>query len=89
MGEFYMKWNEVKEKYPDTWVLFEAVEAHSENGKREVEDISILNTFDDSRKATKKYREIHKKDTQRELYVAHTQKDKLEIKERRWLGIRT
>ncbi|MGM0411447.1 MAG: hypothetical protein ACQEQF_11900 [Bacillota bacterium] len=84
-----MKWNEVKEKYSDTWVLFEAVEAHSENGRREVEDISILNTFDDSKKATKKYRKIHKKDPQRELYVAHTRKDKLEIKERRWLGIRT
>ncbi len=83
-----MKWSEVRDKYPDTWVLFEALEAHSENGKREIKDISILNTFDDSSKATKMYREIHKKNPQRELYVAHTQKKELEIRERRWLGIR-
>ncbi len=43
-----MKWSEVRDKNPDKWVLFEALEAHSENGKREVDDISILNTFDDS-----------------------------------------
>ncbi len=84
-----MKWSEARDKYPDTWILFEAVEAHSEDGNREIDDISILNTFDDSSKATKRYREIHKKAPQRELYVAHTQKEKLEIKERKWLGIRT
>jgi hypothetical protein len=83
-----MKWSEVRDKYPDTWVLFEALEAHSENGKRKVDDISILNTFDDSSKATKMYSEIHNKNPQRELYVAHTQKKELEIRERRWLGIR-
>ena len=83
-----MKWEEVREKYHDKWILFEAVEAHSEKGKRKVDNISILNIFDDSSEATKNYRKIHKKDPHRELYIAHTQKDKLEIEERKWMGIR-
>ncbi|MFW5992370.1 MAG: hypothetical protein ACOCQN_04185 [Halanaerobiaceae bacterium] len=83
-----MKWQEVREKYPDSWVLFEAIEAHSESGKRKVDSISILNTFDDSDEATEMYRKIHKDNPQRELYIAHTQKEKLEIEERKWLGIR-
>ena len=83
-----MKWEEVREKYPGKWILFEALEAHSEEGKRKVDNISILNTFDDSSEATKIYRKIHKKDPHRELYIAHTQKDKLEIEERKWMGIR-
>jgi len=84
-----MQWKEVREKHPDKWVLFEALEAHSENGKRIVDNISILNTFNNSNEATKTYRKIHRKNPHRELYVAHTKKEKLEIEERKWLGIRT
>ncbi len=33
------------------------------------------------------YRDIHKKEPQREQYVAHTKKENLEIQERKWLGV--
>lgn len=29
-----MKWTEARKIYPDKWLLFEAIEAHSESGKR-------------------------------------------------------
>ena len=83
-----MKWKEVRERYPDSWVLFEAIEAYSENGERKVTNISIINTFDNSEEATEVYRKTHKKNPQRELYIAHTQKEQLKIEERKWLGIR-
>lgn len=83
-----MKWEGLRNKYPETWVLFEAVEAHSENGKRIMDNISIVDTFNDSESAIKAYRELHKKDPKRELYVANTKKEILEIVERKWLGVR-
>jgi hypothetical protein len=87
-GVSKMKWQAIRNKYPDTWVLFEALKAHSENGNRIVEDLAVLETFNDSNQALKEYRNFHHKQPQRELYVAHTQKINLDIHERKWLGIR-
>jgi hypothetical protein len=83
-----MKWKGLREKYPDSWVLFEAVQAHSNEGKRIVDDLAVLDTFNDSDDAIRAYRDLHKKDPGRELYVAHTKKQELEIQERKWLGVR-
>jgi hypothetical protein len=88
MGVFKMKWKDIREKYPESWVLFEAVQAHSDEGKRIVDDIAVLDNFTDSNDAMKAYRNIHKKDPGREMYVAHTKKQNLEIQERKWLGVR-
>ncbi len=83
-----MKWKDIREKYPDSWVLFEAVLAHSNKGKRIIDDIGVINTYNDSGEAMKAYRDFHKKEPKRELYVAHTRKHNLEIQERKWLGVR-
>ncbi|MEJ6949977.1 hypothetical protein [Natronospora cellulosivora (SeqCode)] len=83
-----MKWKGLRQKYPDSWVLFEAVQAHSNDGKRIIDDIAILDTFNNSDEAINAYRDFHKKEPTRELYVAHTKKQKLEIQERKWLGVR-
>ena len=78
-----MKWEAVREKYPDSWVLFEAIEAYSSNGKRIVDDLSVLNIFGDSSTALAAYKDIHKKEPNRELYVVHTDKEKIDIIERK------
>ena len=83
-----MKWQTIRKKYPDTWVLFEALKAHSEDGNRIVEDLAVLDTFIDSDEAIKEYQHFHQQQPQRELYIAHTQKNDLDIQERKWLGIR-
>jgi len=83
-----MKWKGLREKYPDSWVLFEAVQAHSNEGKRIIDDIAVHDTYNDSDEAIKAYRDFHKKEPKRELYVAHTKKQDLEIQERKWLGVR-
>lgn len=78
-----MKWKNLRDKYPDSWVLFEAVQAHSTDGKRFIDELAVLDTFKDSDKVIESYRNFHKKDSERELYVAHTKKQSLEIEERR------
>jgi hypothetical protein len=83
-----MKWENIRENYPNQWILFEAINAYSDNGKRIVDEISVLNSFEESKAALFKYRELHTKNPNRELYVAHTIKEQLDIIERKWLGIR-
>ncbi len=83
-----MQWQELRSQYPNTWVLFEALEAHSVEGKRIVDRISLLNTYNEGEEALKAYRQYHKTHPDRELYVAHTKREALEILERKWLGIR-
>ena len=68
--------------------MVEAIEAHSEAGKRILEELTIVNTFPDSRTAMRGYTQLHEQAPERELYVLHTDREKLDITERRWLGIR-
>ncbi len=84
-----MKWEEIRKQYPDQWLLVEAIEAHSESGKRIVEELTVVNTFADSKTAMEEYLQLHRKQPERELYVLHTDRESLNITERRWLGIRT
>lgn len=83
-----MKWREAVKNYPNKWLLFEAIDAYSKNGKRIVDDISVINSFNDSREALKEYSEMHKKDKSREMYVYHTENKDLTIEERSWVGVR-
>ncbi len=43
-----MKWNEIRQIYPSQWLLVEALTAHSEEGRRFVEDLAVIDTFADS-----------------------------------------
>ena len=84
-----MKWKDVKSVYNNQWVMIEAVNAHSDGEKRIIDDLSVVEVFgDDSLKAMLKYKEIHRENKQRELYVVHTSREELDIKEKTWIGVR-
>lgn len=77
-----MKWIDARQKYPNTWVLFEAIESYSVEGQRIVKDLSIIDAYEDGEEAFQKYAIIHKKEPARELYIFHTKHEELDIKER-------
>ena len=83
-----MKWEEAREIYKNKWILFEAIEAHSEKGSRVVDEFSVINSYEEGKEALKEYTEKHKKDKSREMYVYHTKNEKLFIEERTWIGVR-
>jgi hypothetical protein len=83
-----MKWEEVRQRYPHQWVLVEAVQAHSEAGKRIVDQLSVINTFADSSTALNQYSQLHRQWPEREYFVLHTDRELLDIKELHRLGIR-
>lgn len=84
-----MTWSEIRDQFPNSWLLVEAIEAHSANGHRIVTSMSVISLSDDSPEAMDKYGELHRIYPQREYYVLHTSNEKLVIRERRWHGIRS
>ncbi|AJD29844.1 hypothetical protein AAGC94_02085 [Clostridium sporogenes] len=83
-----MKWEEARNIYVDKWILFEAIDAYSENGERIVKELSVINVYDEGKEALKEYAEKHKKNKSREMYVYHTKNKRLSIEERTWIGVR-
>jgi hypothetical protein len=83
-----MHWHRIRENFPAQWVLVEALQAHIDGNRRDVEELSLVGVFPNSRTALHSYVDLHEQAPQRELYVVHTDRDRLEILQRRWLGIR-
>lgn len=83
-----MTWESVRKLYKEKWVLIEAIKAHSNNGKRIVEDMDLVGVYDKGNEALKDYTNRHKEDKSKEFYVYSTINEKLEIEERAWIGVR-
>lgn len=82
-----MKWNQVREQYPEQWVLVEEISAYSENSSRFIEELSVISNFPDSTIAWKEYKKLHLADPLREYYIFHTDHETLEIKKQRFMGV--
>ena len=84
-----MKWEKVREYYPDVWVLVEALQAHTTEDKyRVVEEWSVIEESSDYYDAFCLYKDLHAKMPSRELYVVHTSNEELVIKECFRVGFR-
>ncbi len=81
-------WQKIRENYHNSWLLLEAIAAHSENNKRVIDEIIVVEKFLNSNDAMKKYILLHRNNPIKEYYIAHTDKIELDIEERKWLGIR-
>lgn len=84
-----MQWQEIRNHYPQQWLLLEAINAHYEGAQRILGQLAVLDAFPDSTTALSAYAETHREAPQRECYVFHTSRDTLGILERQWLGIPT
>ena len=83
-----MQWQEIREHYPDSWLVVEALVAHSDAERRVLDELAVVDTYSDSTSALQRYRELHREAQERELYVFHTSRPSLDITERQWLGVR-
>jgi len=83
-----MQWQDIRKHYPQQWLLIEAIKAHSEADNRILEQLAVVGTFPDSTSALMGYKQLHREAPQRELYVFHTSRERLNVTERLWLGIR-
>jgi len=56
--------------------------------QRVIDDLVVLDTYENSVVAMHDYTHIHGQRPDRELYVLHTSREELKVEERRWFGIR-
>ena len=83
-----MRWPEVRAAHPDTWLVIEALDAHSENDHRVVDRIAVIDVCPDGPASMKRYGELRRGHPEREFCFVHTSLVELKIEERLWLGIR-
>ncbi len=83
-----MRWVEARALHPDRWLLIEALDAHTENHRRIVDRLAVLEACPNGATALERFRALHREHSDRELYFVHTGNAALEIEERPWIGIR-
>lgn len=83
-----MNWSQVRQAYPDQWLVIEALEAHSTEAQRQLDRIAVLETCSDGKAAFERYQRLHEEHPMRELYFVHTGREALDVRERHWVGIR-
>ena len=83
-----MTWPEIRQHFPEQWLLVEATQAHSKANRRILDQMAVLGSYPSGKTAMAGYLDLHRKMPERELFVLHTSREELEIEELRWLGIR-
>ncbi|GIK56302.1 MAG: hypothetical protein BroJett015_19650 [Chloroflexota bacterium] len=85
-----MVWSDVRNNYPNQWLIIEALEAHTTaNSQRQLDRIAVVEKCVDGNSAMEAYRRLHQLYPSREFYFVHTGREKLDIRERQWLGVRS
>ena len=84
-----MKWLDVRRKYPNQWLIIEALQAHTTaESQRILDAVKVIEHCANSVIAMQSYRHLHERYPEREFYFAHTSREQLDIRERVWAGIR-
>ncbi len=83
-----MRWSEIRQAYPHQWLIIEALRAYTEGGQRRLDHIAVIETCADGAAAMQRYRQLHRQYPRREFYFVHTDRERLDIRERHWIGIR-
>jgi hypothetical protein len=83
-----MKWEQIREQYPEQWVLVEAISAYSKNSIRHIEELAVISNFPESTPAWKEYKKLHLADPSHEYYIFHTDHETIEVKEQKFIGVR-
>ena len=83
-----MQWAQVRQRYPDRWLIVEALEAHTDGNRRRLDQLAVVEECTDGPEAYRRYKALHHQFLDRELYFVHTEREQLEILERQWVGIR-
>lgn len=78
-----MKWNEVRNIYPERFVKIHILNSHVENNIRYIDEMAVIQAFENRKEATREL--VRAKD---EILVYHTGKEKIEVTIKKILGFR-
>lgn len=83
-----MQWSDIRQTYPDQWLIIEALEAHTAANRRIIDRLAVVEICPDGATAMQRYRRLHQQYPLSEFYFVHTSRKEPEIIERQWAGIR-
>ncbi|WP_071458642.1 hypothetical protein [Bacillus massilinigeriensis] len=83
-----MKWSEVREHFPQRCVLVEAIKSETRGKERVIEDMAVIDEFENGNAAWKEYKKLHAENQSRELYIFHTNNDEIKVIEQPYIGVR-
>ena len=76
-----MKWQQVREQFPDQWLLFADVDSYITDDKRRIiRELAPIQAYDGFYDALAHHHKLHKKNPQQRYYVYHTSNDEIHIK---------
>lgn len=78
-----MKWEDVRKTYPNRFVKLQVLKSHVAGNKRIIEDMAVVEVFEDNKQATK---ELSK--ATGDLLVYHTGNAKIELEIKQIFGYR-
>src|SRR3990172_9847204 len=88
--EVPMQWADVRQAYPNEWLIIEALEAETTpTHQRNLKRIAVIERCSDADTVLKNYRRLHQQYPAREFYFMHTSREALDIREQAWAGIRS
>jgi hypothetical protein len=74
-----MTWDKVRADFRAQWVVVEALNAYTQNGKRLLSELVVEGSSNDWQVAWAKYKDLHHADKFKEYYVLHTSNEHLDI----------
>jgi hypothetical protein len=83
-GGDFMTWEEVRSLYPNRFVKVKILKGHIMDNIRYIEDVAIIQVFDDSKEASREL--VKAKD---DILVYHTDKEKIEVEIKHIFGYRS
>ncbi len=84
-----MQWSEIRQAYPDQWLVIEALDAHTTpDSRRHLDRVAVVEKYPDGSTAMRGCHQFYRECPSREFYFVHTSRQEVDIRERRWLGIR-
>lgn len=78
-----MKWEEVRNIYPNRFVKVQILDSHIEDNVRYIDDMAVVKAFEDEKEATREL--VRTKD---DILVYHTGNDKIEVPIKQIFGYR-
>jgi hypothetical protein len=74
-----MKWSEVRQHFPERCVLVEALKSETKGKERVIEEMSVIDNFENGNAAWKVYKKLHAENQSRELYIFHTSQEEVKV----------
>lgn len=83
-----MKWSEVRHHFPERVVLVEAIKSETRGNERVIEQMSVIDDFENGNAAWRVYKKLHAENQDRELYIFHTNNEEIKVVEQQYIGVR-